>query len=866
MYYARTVESAKPGKFLFLLALLMLLTAITAFGQSKEEKKLRVRAVKALRVENFTEAQEIYLDLLKLSPNNADYNYEMGLAIYEEGVHRGNAAPFLERAILNTQQDTLAEMFLFAGKSEQYAGNYDLAIDYFNQYLGFMERSDFPEDDLEEDVPRYIEMCANGKVQFENSKDYIRIENMGANINSVFQDYAPVLTKDENIILFTSRRVGSTGGGIDVDGKHFEDIYYSSNIDGKFSPASNYDSTNRIMSSKVNTDYHDATITYAGVESQLFIYRDQDVWISRLDSGLWTVPSKALGRTNPEKDSESSVFITDDDKTMFVVSDILSGMGNKDIYVTMKDENGQWESLENLGGEINTKFDEDAPFLAPDGNTLYFASNGHNSIGDYDIFKTVLGDDGEWGPAENLGLPINTPGYDRYFVTSDDGAFGYYSSDRDGGYGQTDIYSVFLDCKAVPATLINGIVLSEDKGGPVATEITIFDPHTKIIINTYKSNPTTGKYEMRLKTENTYGFKIDAEGYFPHAGEFTVPKQCDNFSLFQEIKIDNLEDSKGTVYAQRAGINNAFFNVDQKIQQNFEGVTIADMKPLEIDSLRSLVAASYNPIELTNFIQLFDILDPNGIRLASKILGDQPVSRIQTMDEFEMQYEEGIKKADEMFYSENLPEARANYMIASDINPEEQYPIRQIEIIQSKLSESPFEANLSSFPDAVSPILKLTDPVAPAVTGVMEEMIAEIKKEEEVEEEEETIVFRNILFDFDKSELSKGSISELNKVSAYMSKQSAVEVQIDGHADWIGTISHNMDLSEKRAKAAYKYLAEKKNVSENRLSYQYFGEAVPIAPNENKDGSDNPEGRQLNRRCEFKIDETGTAENIVLKF
>ena len=133
-------------------------------------------------------------------------------------------------------------------------------------------------------------------------------------------------------------------------------------------------------------------------------------------------------------------------------------------------------------------------------------------------------------------------------------------------------------------------------------------------------------------------------------------------------------------------------------------------------------------------------------------------------------------------------------------------------------------------------------------------------------EEKETIVFRNILFDFDKSELRKESISELNKVSAYMSKQSAVEVQIDGHADWIGTIEYNMDLSEKRAKAAYNYLAEKKNVSENRLSYQYFGEAVPIAPNKNRDGSDNPDGRQLNRRCEFKIDETGTAENVVLKF
>lgn len=911
-YSARIANSAKPGKHLFLLVLLSLFTAITAFGQSKEEKKMRAKAVKALRAENFTEAKAIYTDLLKLDPNNADYNYEMGLAIYEEGLHRGKAAPYLKRAILNTKQDTLPEMFLFAGKSEQYGGHYDLAIDYFNQYLGFMDREGFAREELEEDIPRYIEMCQNGKVQFENNKDHIRIENMGANINSQFQDYSPVVTNDENIILFTSRRDGSTGGSLDLDGKHFEDIYYSLNIDGEYTPASNFDSTNRIMNNKVNTEFHDATITYAGDESQLFIYRDQDLWVSQMDNGLWTVPSKALGRINTEKGFEPSVFITQNEKTMFVVSDISSGIGNRDIYITTKDENGQWKSLENLGKTINTKFDEDAPFLAPDGNTLYFASNGHNSIGDYDIFKSELTENGEWGPAENLGTPINTPGHDRYFITSDDGAAGYYSSDRDGGYGETDIYRIILDCKAVSATMINGVVCSEDKGGPVATAITIFDPKTKVVINTYQTDAITGKYEMRLKTETTYGFKIDAEGYLPHAGEFTVPKQCDYFSLFQEIKIDNLEDSNGNVYAQRAVINNAFFNVDQKVEQNFEGIDIANIDPLKKDSLRSVIAADYNPIELTNYIQLLDILDPKGIRLASSIVGDQPVSRVQNMDEIGVSYGSKIKEADEMYYAQHLSEAYASYMIASEIKPEEEYPIQQLEIIQNKLSEASFEANFSSMPDAENPIPELTDPTALEAAIVEEEyedwdalseqtsytiedlkrltpeelkrllekdseLIAEeieekvveekVKKDKPLEEKvEETIVFRNILFDFDKSNLRTETISELNKVSAYMSKQSAVEVQIDGHADWIGTIEYNMALSEKRAKSAYNYLTDKKNVSENRLSYQYFGEALPIAPNKNKDGTDNPDGRQLNRRCEFKIDESGTAENVVLKF
>lgn len=932
-YSERIIDSTKPGKYFLLLIFFTLLSAITAFGQSKEEKKMRVQAVKAINAERFSDAITIYKDLLKLSPDNPDYNYEMGLAIYEEGINRGDAAVYLERAIQNTTKDTLPEIFLFAGKSEQYAGHFELAVNYFNHYLKFKQREGYTKEELEEDVDRYIEMCQNGKVQFENNKDFIRIENMGASINSEFPDYSPVVTNDENIILFTSRRLNSTGGRVATDGKYFEDIYYSLNVNGSYTPASNVDTSNRVMNNSVNTELHDATITYAGDETQLFIYRDQDVWVSKLDNGLWTIPVKDQGRINSVKGFEPSVFITQDEQTMFVVSDLNTGLGGRDIYITTKDASGQWRSLTNLGKNINTKHDEDAPFLTPDGNTLYFASTGHNSMGDYDIFKSVLSETGEWGLAENLGPPINTPGHDRYFVTSDDGAVGYYASDRDGGYGETDIYRIILDCKNVSATMISGIVFSEDLNAPVATTITVFDPDTKIIINSYKSDPKTGKYEMRLKTETTYGFKIEAEGYLPQAGEFEVPKQCDYFTLFQEIKIDNLEDEDGNVYAQRAYINNAFFNVDKKAEERFEGIEIANLTEIEKDSVRSEIAALYNPIELTNYIRLIDLIDPNGIRLSSDFIGKAPVATIQTRDEIATRYSDRISTADQLFFSEHLPEARANYMIAQDIKPEEEYPKQQIAIIEEKFNHQPFDAQLSTMKavdrsklivpvlsdsaqalavatpkQAPTPTPAVAAPVkkeAPVVaapkevaavepTPVKEEEkeiaavtpepakeveapkeVAQAKPEAPSKEDkmhsneqakgDETIVFRNILFDFDKSDLRKESIVELNKVSDYMEKKGGVEVQIDGHADWIGTVEYNMALSERRAKAAYSYLT-KEGISEERLNYQYFGEAVPIAPNANPDGSDNPEGRQLNRRCEFKIDQSGTADNVVLKF
>ena len=133
------------------------------------------------------------------------------------------------------------------------------------------ELYDLPPNELEENVPLYIEMCENGKVQFENNKKYIRIDNMGTQINSVYADYAPVVSNDETVILFTSRKENTSGGDIDSDEKYYEDIYFSLNIDGTWTKATNYDSTSKYMNAEVNTDDHDAVITFAADETQLYI-------------------------------------------------------------------------------------------------------------------------------------------------------------------------------------------------------------------------------------------------------------------------------------------------------------------------------------------------------------------------------------------------------------------------------------------------------------------------------------------------------------------------------------------------------------------------------------------------------------------
>ncbi|GEM_PF-303047 len=690
--------TALPGKIFLIILSFILLAVASSMAQTKEEKKLRVKAVKALNSGDYAEAIDIYEDLLKLDSENPDYNYEMGLAIMENGVQKGNAVRYLRTAIANVSSDTLPDLFLYAGMAEQYDGNFEKAIQHYDTYLSLIAGEGLTDEELGHDVGRYIEMSQNALVQVENEKKYIQIINLGPSINSEYPDYSPVVKEDESLILFTSRRPNSTGGAIAGDNKYFEDIYYSLNINGAWSEASNYDSSSTYMNDQINTPLHDATVTYASDENQLLIYRESDVWSSKLEGGLWTIPVRAGGRINSARGFEPSVFITDDEQTMFVVSEIPSGFGGRDIYMTTKDDQDAWKPLKSLGRNINTRYDEDAPFLTKDGKTLYFSSRGHNSLGDYDIFKTTRDENGKWGEPENLGTPINTPGNDIYFVTSDEGAIGYYASDRKGGLGDMDIYRIILECDAVSNTTIRGRIFSEDRKSPVPGSVKVFDPSTGELFNEYMADAATGTYQMQLKTETRYAFEITAEGYLTHTGNFTVPKQCEAYTLYQEVKIDNVEDENGRVIAQRAFVNNAFFDVESKIQEDFEDIVAEKEDEEVLDSLSSIIASRYHPAELNNYVQLVDVRDTEGNILGSESIGERPVEKALTQEEVVDKYVAHVKEGDQHMDKEQYSESRVDYEIASMIKPEETYPRQQIEKVEKVMTKKDDSELLAKVP------------------------------------------------------------------------------------------------------------------------------------------------------------------------
>ncbi len=210
-----------------------------------------------------------------------------------------------------------------------------------------------------------------------------------------------------------------------------------------------------------------------------------------------------------------------------------------------------------MGDIINTPYDEDAPFFTADGKTLFFASTGHNSIGGFDIFKSVLGDDGKWSTPENLGPTINTPAHDIYFVLDSKMDHAYFSSNRvQDSLIQMDIYTLYFECENIPLTTIRGFA----KPG---ISFSIAEKYSNRMVGNYTTGDN-GEYTLQLAPDNTYLFTLASTSTSRETpAEIVVPKQCKEFTIFQKLRMDSaFQQDTGAAevnYTASARFDNLFF-------------------------------------------------------------------------------------------------------------------------------------------------------------------------------------------------------------------------------------------------------------------------------------------------------------------
>ena len=889
----------KTWRRFFSCAILCLL-CLSVAGQSSQEKKLLKKARKFLSEGNYDDAKTNYNKLLELNPNNQDYLFETGLTYFNSDYEKEKAVQLFETALLNTSGDTIPELLYYMGMAYHYVHQFDKAIYYYNEFRKFLA-ANMEGHLLGSEITRLIEMCNNG-IEFQaNKNEDIEIKNLGPNVNTRYAEYAPVVKKDESLLIFTARKSGSTGGKFYHDQKHYEDIYISSKEDTTWSSPTKFDSSGIYISSKINSKFHDAAIGYNEDETKLYIYRDKDVWQSELVDGVWQEPVRMNKNINT-KGHEPSVFITPDESTIFVVSTRPGGFGGRDIYVSRKLEDGSWGPAENLGELINTEQDDDAPYLSADGKTLYFSSRGHKTIGGYDVFKSELQPDGSWGPPVNLGMPVNSAGDDIYYLVNAENTVGFYSSSRYGGYGDMDIYRVQLECKSIPNTEVRGLVLAGEKQIPVAASIRISDKETGELVGTYSAEKFTGKYLMVLQPDKSYILEIEAEGfeaYRYHREEFFIPKQCEFYQLFQQINIRKFFDTTVNKLAQEATFHNAMFDIQTQSLQYY-GITNL---PEDGSFGNQQISPDYN-MAIGGQLLHNDLIPAKNVEVFLVNSDNEIVRTISTDRDGVFEFihlrpgdtykilinEDDLKTSyfgDTATSSEIRPPLNGTVEV-TDLNSKSttaagmvpvyvvnndkkiinvstsdmtgQFAMRDPSASQQEISQLntsvvyTYDIDLNDADQLYSSFIQTIDPDNNEL--FYSEYVDILYFEKLIREKPE---FENIYFDFDKFFLRQRSTEILDKIYEFMASNEDVKIEIDGHCDWFGTDPYNMKLSERRSNSAFNYLAAK-GIDPARMKKDWYGERRPAVPNANPDGSDNPENRQLNRRVEFRVNIPDVAE------
>jgi len=408
---------------------------ITDKKQLKEAKKKIKEGDKlfAMGKGTYIDALTYYLEANKINPNNADLNYKIGIC-YIFTTDKQLGLEHLEKSKqLNPQVNY--ELSYYLGRAYHLNHQFDKAIEYYKEFKNRLFPKKFAVRGKE--MNKYIEECENGKELITNPLN-IQISNMGSTINTIYPDYAPVISADEEILFFTSRRPSTTGGKRDPsDNKYYEDIYMATKKDTIWQLTTIPD---------LNDKKHNGAIGMYSWEGKTYLYtykskHNGDIYESIINDNKITIPERLPYPINT-RFKESSASLSPDGNYLYFISDRPGSMGGKDIWMSQREYNDVWTNPINLSA-INTPYDEESVFIHPDGKTLYFSSKGHNTMGGYDIFKST-NENGKWSKPINLGYPINTADDDLCFVLSSSSQRAYFSSSRQGTIGDLDIFIINL--------------------------------------------------------------------------------------------------------------------------------------------------------------------------------------------------------------------------------------------------------------------------------------------------------------------------------------------------------------------------------------------------------------------------------------
>lgn len=494
------------GKHIFPV-LLLLNIATAAQIKSRKDKKLYLKADNAFEYGDYFTALKLYKSLYPLDSTSKDINYKLGVCCFELKKFRGSAKSYFEKA----SADKYPETNYYLGILNHLQHNYERSVLHYHDY---MHSTADNKEHSNKEIEDLIEKCHTANVLESTPDETVKIENLGATVNSEFAEYAPLIPADETFLIFTSRRKNPVYPSVDPLGDYFEDIYISTRKDSVWQLPT-------VLDTSINKAYHDAATGLSADGEKLLSYHTSPdhihghIYESKLIVNKWTDPVLLDANVNSADYVETSACYSPDGEMIFFSSNRPGGFGGKDLYSVKKLPNGKWAMAQNLGPEVNTVYNEDAPFVHPSEKVLFFSSEGHKNMGGYDVFKSLYDGQGSYTAPKNLGYPINTVDDDIFFVLNTDASIGYFSSQRSGGFGSQDIYKAFFEENNIPLFVYNVYVKDEKDEIINHVDIIVTDKEKKEVFGEYKSNPNSGKAIIISKPDKTYRITIQSKGYEP---------------------------------------------------------------------------------------------------------------------------------------------------------------------------------------------------------------------------------------------------------------------------------------------------------------------------------------------------------------
>ena len=510
----------------FLTYLIFMISSIPGLAQKNSEKATQYvqRGREALVNYEYEKAEKAFLKALEYSEENAAAM--RGLAYTYDLVHQyDEAQQMYNRILLRFPRHSRAAYFE-AAKIHLLNGDYQRAVALFFEFQKLQElpAKDFglageTELNLENEylleVDSLISVCriANDLQQFQTIR---KIDNIGPSINTRADEYFPYLTNDQGIIFYTRRE----------DQFSDEDLFFSFSTEDQWQEGQSLGNTfNSGKNEGMSTIVRNGRKMYFTACNRNVVKGPCDIWQGVIEGNIIRQLSPVEGEVNSDY-WESQASISCDGEELYFASTRDGGFGGTDLWRSTMNSDGTWSDPVNLGPTINTPQDEEAPYITNDGNTLYFSSTGHQGLGEQDIFICRRDENGTWGPSLNLGAPLNSSFRELGFFLSADGKEGYFASDRSGGFGGMDIYKFELpeELYSESITYVELVVLDSFTLKPIPT--TIFTKERGNLVTDQE-----GRYFLCLPADETFAFTILEDGYKSYFKRIKVP-EWDNATLF----------------------------------------------------------------------------------------------------------------------------------------------------------------------------------------------------------------------------------------------------------------------------------------------------------------------------------------------